>query len=128
MQRLYCPLQASSVLIKADRRRAYLVSPLPPTTKKQILRGELFSLLVEEDYNLSTMVSKFSKKIIIILHIPTNFTGKIIYFLSINFHASFISVVYLGFKMRVFYASFLFDVENSIKCPPSSQFYVLISV
>ena len=55
------PLQASSVLIKADRRRASLVPPLPPIAKEQILQGELSSLLVEEDYNLSTMMSKFFK-------------------------------------------------------------------
>ena len=61
METILIPLQASSVLIKADRRRASLVPPLPPITKEQILQGELSSLLVEEDYNLSTMVSKFSK-------------------------------------------------------------------
>ena len=61
METILTPLQASSVLIKADRRRASLVHPLPPITKEQILQGELSSLLVEEDYNLSTMVSKFCK-------------------------------------------------------------------
>ena len=35
--------------------------PLPPITIEQILQGELSSLLVEVDYNLLTMVSKFSK-------------------------------------------------------------------
>ena len=62
------PLQASSVLIKVDRRRASLVPSLPPITKEQILQGELSSLLVEEDYNLSTMVSKFFRNIILSSH------------------------------------------------------------
>ena len=61
METILTPLQASSVLIKVDRRRASLVPSLPPITKEQILQGELSSLLVEEDYNLSTMVSKFFK-------------------------------------------------------------------
>ena len=51
------PLQASSVLIKADRQRASLIPSLPPITKEQIMQGELSSLLIEEDYNLSMMVS-----------------------------------------------------------------------
>ena len=57
METILTPLQASSVLIKADRWRATLVPPLPPITKEQIMQGELSSLLIEEDYNLSTMVS-----------------------------------------------------------------------
>ena len=60
-ENILTPLQASSVLIKVDRRRASLVPSLPPITKEQILQGELSSLLVQEDYNLSTMVSKFLK-------------------------------------------------------------------
>ena len=51
------PLQASSVLIKVVRQRATLNPPLPPITKEEIMQGELSSLLIEEDYNLSTMVS-----------------------------------------------------------------------
>ena len=61
METILTPLQASLVLIKADRRRASLVPLLPPITKEQISWGELSSLLVEEDYNLSTLVSKFPK-------------------------------------------------------------------
>ena len=51
------PLQASSVLIKADRCQAMLNPPLPPISKEEIWQGKLLSLLTEEDYNLSTMVS-----------------------------------------------------------------------
>ena len=40
----------------------YQEPPLPPIMREQTLRGELASLLEEEDYNLSTMVSKFSKQ------------------------------------------------------------------
>ena len=53
METILIPLQASSVLIKG----ATLDPPLPPITKEQIMQGELSSLLTEEDYNLSTMVS-----------------------------------------------------------------------
>ena len=57
METILTPLQASSVLIKADRQRAALVPPLPPIIREQIMQGELSSLLIEEDYNLSMMVS-----------------------------------------------------------------------
>ena len=51
------PLQASSILIKVDRHQAMLNPPLPPISKEEIWQGKLSSLLTEEDYNLSTMVS-----------------------------------------------------------------------
>ena len=41
------PLQASSVLIKADRQRAALNPPLPPIMKEEIMQGKLSSLLIE---------------------------------------------------------------------------------
>ena len=44
------PLQASSVLIKADRQRGTLDPPLPPITKEDIMQGKLSSFLIEEDY------------------------------------------------------------------------------
>ena len=50
------PLQASSVLIKADQRRVALDPPLPPITRDQLLHGELTTLLEDDDYNLATMV------------------------------------------------------------------------
>ena len=54
------PLQASTVLFKVDQRRVALDPPLPPITRHQIHHGELSTLLVETDYDLSTMVgSKF---------------------------------------------------------------------
>ena len=51
------PLQASTILLQADQRQAASNPPLPPITKEQILHGELASLVIEEDYNLATMVT-----------------------------------------------------------------------
>ena len=50
------PLQASTILLKADQRWASSNPPMPPITWEQIAHGELASLLEESDYNLSTMV------------------------------------------------------------------------
>ena len=51
------PLQASTILLRADQRRAAVDPPLPPISHYQVQHGELVSLLTEEDYNLSTMVN-----------------------------------------------------------------------
>ena len=51
------PLQPSTILLRADQRQVASNPPLPPITKEQILCGELASLLTEEDYNLTTMVT-----------------------------------------------------------------------
>ena len=51
------PLQASTILLRADQRQVASDPPLPPITKEQILHGELAFLLIEEDYNLATMVT-----------------------------------------------------------------------
>ena len=51
------PLQASTILLRADHRRAALDPPLPPISHDQVQPSELASLLTEEDYNLSTMVN-----------------------------------------------------------------------
>ena len=51
------PLQASSVLLQAERRRVALDPPLPPITIDQIQCGELSTLLEEDDYNLASMVN-----------------------------------------------------------------------
>ena len=52
--------------------KSLLVPTLPPITREQISKEELASFLEEEDYSLSTMVSKFSnslnKEFIIIPH------------------------------------------------------------
>ena len=57
------PLQASTILLRADQRREALNPPLPPISHDQVLCGELVTLLTEEDYNLTTMVnSKFHFK------------------------------------------------------------------
>ena len=132
------PLQASSVLIRADRRRASLVPPHPPITREQISRGELSSLLEEEDYNLSTMVSKFSKqRIHYHTSLPINFTIILVFTLSANYHAAHGIAFNLDFRMWVFMHHFLFDVRDFVKCPLlinfhkwalSSKVYVLISV
>ena len=54
------PLQASSVLIKTDRRRVASDPCLPLMTGDQILHRELTTLLEDDDYNLATIVnSKF---------------------------------------------------------------------
>ena len=50
------PLQASTILLQADQRQAASDPPLLPITKEQTECRELASLLIEEDYNLSTMV------------------------------------------------------------------------
>ena len=50
------PLQASTILLWADQRQVASDPPLPQITKEQIEWGELASLLIEEDYNHSTMV------------------------------------------------------------------------
>ena len=112
--------------------------PLPPIMREQILRGELSSLLEEEDYNLSTMVSKFSK-IRIYYHtlLPINFTGMLIYTLSAHNCASPGIAFNLNFRMWVFMHHFLFDVRHFVKCPLiinflkralPSQLYILNSV
>ena len=54
------PLQASTILLQVDQRRAALDPPLPPISHEQVLCGELVTLLIDEDYNLTTVVnSKF---------------------------------------------------------------------
>ena len=50
------PLQVSTILLWADRREVASDPPLLPITKEQIECGELASLLIEEDCNISTMV------------------------------------------------------------------------
>ena len=51
------PLQASTILLRVDQRRAALNPPLPPISHDQVLHGELVTLLTEEDYYLTTMVN-----------------------------------------------------------------------
>ena len=51
------PLQASTILLRADQRRAALDPPLPPISPDQIQCGKQATLLTEEDFNLSTMVN-----------------------------------------------------------------------
>ena len=51
------PLQASTILLQADQRRAGLNPPLPLISHDQVQSGKLATLLTEEDYNLSTMVN-----------------------------------------------------------------------
>ena len=51
------PLQASTILLRVDQRRAALNPPLPPISHDQVLCGELVTLLTDEDYNLTTVVS-----------------------------------------------------------------------
>ena len=51
------PLQASTILLRADQRSAALNPPLPPIFHDQVLHGELAILLTDEDYNLTTMVN-----------------------------------------------------------------------
>ena len=54
------PLQATTILLTADERRAALNPPLPPISHDQVLCGELATLLTDEDYYLTTVVnSKF---------------------------------------------------------------------
>ena len=50
------PLQVSTILLQADQRQAASDPPLLPINKDQIKCRELALLLVEEDYNISTMV------------------------------------------------------------------------
>ena len=50
------PLQASTILLRGDQRRAALNPPLPPISRDQVLHGELATLLTDNDYNLTTMV------------------------------------------------------------------------
>ena len=51
------PLQASTVLFRADQRRAAQMPPLLPITKEQISNEELKDLLEESDYDLTAMVN-----------------------------------------------------------------------
>ena len=51
------PLQDSTILLRADQRRAALNPPLPPISHDQVRCSELATLLTEEDYNFSTMVN-----------------------------------------------------------------------
>ena len=53
-------LTASTVLFKANRRRAAQNPPLPPITREQILHTDLKNLLQESDYDLTTMVIPYS--------------------------------------------------------------------
>ena len=71
------PLQVSTMLCKADRRRAALNPPLPPITREQILHGDLSEQLEESDYDLTTMVnSQFYTKYLFISHSTLNFKQK----------------------------------------------------
>ena len=54
------PLQASTVLFRADQRRAAQKPPHPPITREQISNGDLKILLEESDYDLTTMVIQYS--------------------------------------------------------------------
>ena len=51
-------LQASTVLFRADQRRAAQMPSLLLITKEQISNGELKDLLAESNYDLTTMVNK----------------------------------------------------------------------
>ena len=51
------PLQASTILLRVDQRRAALNPPLPPISHDRVLCGELAVLLADKDYNLTTMVN-----------------------------------------------------------------------
>ena len=79
------PLQASTILLKVERRRAALNLPLPAISHEQVRHGELATLLTEEDYNLSTMVNV----------------------LSFHFH-------YFAFKLPLYYLQFFFFFFNSL--------------
>ena len=106
--------------------------------REQILREKLSSLLEEEDYDLSTMVNKFSKQgIYYHTLLPINFTGMLVYTLSAHDCASHGIAFNLDLRMQVFMHHFLFDVRDFVKHPLiinflkwalSSQLYILISV
>ena len=51
------PLQASTILLRADHRRATLDTTLPSICHDQVQHTKLASLLTAEHYNLSTMVN-----------------------------------------------------------------------
>ena len=42
------PLQASTILLRVDQRRAALNPPIPPISHDQVQHGELMTLLTEE--------------------------------------------------------------------------------
>ena len=50
-------LQANTILLQVDQRRAALNPPLPPISHDQVHCSKLATLLTEEDYNPSTMVN-----------------------------------------------------------------------
>ena len=60
MKTILTPLQASTVLFKADQRRAAQMPPLPSISRGQISNGELEDLLEESDNDLTTMVDYYS--------------------------------------------------------------------
>ena len=51
------PLQASTILLRADQRTAALNPPLPPISHGQVQCSKLEILLTDKDYNLPTMVN-----------------------------------------------------------------------
>ena len=53
-------LQASTVLFRADQRRAAQKPPPPPITKEQILNSDLKHLLDDSYYDLTAMVIQYS--------------------------------------------------------------------
>ena len=57
LESILTPLQASTVLFRADKRTAAQMPPLPPITKEKISNGELKDLLEESDYDLTIMVN-----------------------------------------------------------------------
>ena len=76
------PLQANTILLRADRRRAPLKPPLPPISHDQVLCGELATLLSEEDCNLMTMVNLMFHFLIFAVKITSLISNNLLFVIS----------------------------------------------
>ena len=109
------PLQASTILLRLDQRRAALNPPLPPISHKEVQHGELVTLLTEEDYNLLTMVNLkfhfyyFALKITSL--IPSNFLFVLSVILTLCLLYGLIYCLVLHSHMGYYTPSYVFCVK-----------------
>ena len=126
------PLQASTILLRADQRRAALNPPLLPISHNQVRHGELATLLTEEDYNLSTMVNHkfhfyyFALKITSL--IPTNLLFVTLFNLTLCLLYSLIYCLVLHSHTGYYTPSYIFCLKylsTFSHISPSSMLIIL---
>ena len=128
------PLQASTILLSADQRRAVLNPPLPLISHNQVQHGKLATLLTEEDYNLSTMVNLnfhfdyFALKVTSLLpsNFPFPFNILSMTWVHLYFHLIFTCGLVLHFHMGFYEISYIFCMKyfNAISHISSSSMVI----